>query len=247
MSARPRQVQIHEDGPAAAHSAAKEFAALAGEASAAGRPFRVALTGGDSPRELYRLLATPEFVRSVDWSAVHLFWGDERCVPPAHPRSNFGMAWRLFISRVPIPPDNVHRMRGEMGPGAGAVDYEEELRSFGGDHPLLDLVYLGVGDDGHVASLFPFQLGNLLERDRWVVPALSPECEPRITLTLPVINGASRVRMLLPDAEQASLVRKVMNGPLDPLRLPAQLVNPVGGEQVWSLTRASAAEIETGR
>jgi len=218
---------------------------MAVEAESAGRRFAVALTGGDSPKELYRLLSTEEFSSSIPWKTVHLFWGDDRCVPPDHPRSNFGMANELFIRSVPIPSENVHRIRGELGSEAGAQQYEEELRSFfGNEDPRLDLVHLGVGDDGHIASLFPFQLHNLTERERLSLPAIEQELgEPRVTLSLGVINSARVVRMLLPDGEQASLVRKVVEGPIDPFRLPAQLVRPTDGEQRWLLTEESAREL----
>jgi 6-phosphogluconolactonase len=238
------RLQVEEDAGAAARAGAEEIRHLAREAEREGRPFGFALTGGDSPVEIYRLLATEEFAGSIPWSHVHLFWGDDRCVPPGHPRSNFGMAWELFIRHVDLPPENVHRIPGELGAGEGAERYEAELRSFFGTNaPVLDLVHLGVGDDAHIASLFPFQLENLTERRRWVLPAIERELgEPRVTLSLKVINAARVVRMLLPDGEQAPLVRKLLEGPLDPFRLPAQLVRPAG-EQRWLLTRDSAREL----
>jgi 6-phosphogluconolactonase len=238
-------IQIHDDAKAAARAGAEEFRSLARAAAAAGRNFAVALTGGDSPRELYRLLGTDEFAGEIPWERVHLFWGDDRCVPPDHPRSNFGMAAELFVDRVPIPRPNVHRMPAELGPHEGARLYEEELRSFfSGGLPHFDLVHLGVGDDGHIASLFPFEHGNLMERERWVLPALERELgERRVTLSLATINAAANVRMLLPDGEQKEMVRRLLVGPLDPFRLPAQLVRPDGGVQWWTLTRDSAAEL----
>jgi len=239
------QIEVHDDAGAAARAGAEEFRRMASEASSAGRRFAVALTGGDSPKEIYHLLSTEEFSSSIPWEAVHLFWGDDRCVPPDHPRSNFGMANDLFIRSVPIPEENVHRIRGELGAEAGANRYEEELRSFFGDsEPRLDLVHLGVGDDGHIASLFPYQLENLTERDRLCLPAIERDLgEPRVTLSLRMINSAHVVRMLLPDGEQASLVRKVVEGPIDPFRLPAQLVRPTDGQQLWLLTEESAREL----
>ncbi|CAN5638720.1 6-phosphogluconolactonase [soil metagenome] len=241
----PGKIEIHHDTGAVARAGAEEFRRTALEAESSGGRFSVALTGGGSPKELYHLLSTEEFSSSIPWHTVHLFWGDDRCVPPDHPRSNFGMANQLFLRSVPIPAENVHRIRGEFGAKAGAKHYEEELRSFFGEEaPRLDLVHLGVGDDGHIASLFPFQLENLKERERLCLPAIEKELgEPRVTLSLGVINAARRVRMLLPDGEQASLVRKVVEGPIDPFRLPAQLVRPTDGEQLWLLTEKSAREL----
>jgi 6-phosphogluconolactonase len=237
-------VEIHEDERAAARAGAEEFRQLAIDAVASAGRFSTALTGGGSPVEMYGLLATDEFADSIPWQSVHLFWGDDRCVPPAHPRSNFGMANDLFIDSVPIPAENVHRIRGELGSVEGARQYEAELRSFFGSSPDFDLVHLGVGDDSHVASLFPFQIENLSERERWVVPALERKLgEPRVSLSLRAINSARVVRMLLPDGEQAGLVAKLLEGPLDPFRLPAQLVHPVDGRQLWLLTRDSAREL----
>jgi 6-phosphogluconolactonase len=240
-------VQIHENEMAAARAGAEEFRQMATDAVATEGRFSVALTGGGSPVEIYRLLATAEFAGSIPWQGVHLFWGDDRCVPPDHPRSNFGMANELFIEKVPIPAENVHRIPGELGSEEGAKRYEAELRSFFGETPRFDLVHLGVGDDSHVASLFPFQIDNLSERERWVVPAIERELgEPRVSLSMRTINFARVVRMLLPDADQAGLVAKLLEGPLDPFRLPAQLVRPVGGRQLWLLTRDSARELSDG-
>ncbi|MBA2670411.1 MAG: 6-phosphogluconolactonase [Gemmatimonadetes bacterium] len=237
-------VQIHEDERAAARAGAEEFRQLAVDAVASAGRFSAALTGGGSPVEMYRLLATDEFADSIPWQSVHLFWGDDRCVPPAHPRSNFGMANDLFIDSVSIPGENVHRIRGELGSAEGARQYEAELRSFFGSSSDFDLVHLGVGDDSHVASLFPFQIENLSERERWVVPALERELgEPRVSLSMRAINSARVVRMLLPNGERAGLVAKLLEGPLDPFRLPAQLVRPVNGKQHWLLTRDSAREL----
>jgi 6-phosphogluconolactonase len=237
-------VQIHQDETAAARAGAEEFRQMAIDAVAKEGRFSVALTGGGSPVEIYRLLATDEFAGSIPWQGVHLFWGDDRCVPPGHPRSNFGMANELFIEKVPIPGENVHRIRGELGSEEGAKRYEAELRSFFGSSPDFDLVHLGVGDDAHVASLFPFQIENLSERERWVVPALERELgEPRVSLSMRAINSARVVRMLLPDGEQAALVARLLEGPLDPFRLPAQLVRPADGRQLWLLTRDSARDL----
>ena len=229
----------------AARASAERFAELAAGAVSEHGRFSVALSGGTTPRKAYSLLAEEPFRSRVPWEGVHLFWGDERCVPPGHVRSNFGMANAAFVSRVPIPPENVHRMRGELPPREGAREYEAELeRFFGAGTPRFDLVHLGVGPDGHTCSLFPFD-PLLLERGHSVVTALyRPLGEPRITITMPVVNAAAHVEMLAPGADKAQVVWKVLEGPRDPMRLPAQAVRP-DGEMVWLLDEAAAARLSS--
>ena len=132
----------------------------------------MALTGGSSPRGLYGLLGETAVAREMPWEHVHLFWGDDRVVPPRHPRSNFRLAQDLFIASVPIPAGNVHRVRGEEGAERAAARYEREVRDFFGGAPRFDLVHLGLGEDGHVASLFPFDRDALLDRSQLARPAL---------------------------------------------------------------------------
>lgn len=238
------EIVLFPDAAALARAGAEHFLRLSLLAHERGEPFAAVLTGGGSPRELYRLLGTPELAERVPWEAVHLFWGDERCVPPDHPRSNFGMARGALIGRVPIPAANVHRMRGELGAERAAREYEAELREWFGGFPRFDLVHLGVGDDGHIASLFPFDLPRLLERERLVLPSLNRELgEPRVTLTPPVINSAARVEFLLPDARKSSIARKLIEGPLDPLRVPAQMVRTNSGKVFWLLTLQAARNL----
>lgn len=238
------RVSIHPDAHAAARAVAESFARRATAAIGARGRFSAALTGGSGPVEAYRLLGEEPFRSRIPWAGVHLFWGDERCVPPGHARSNFRMANAAFISRVPIPPTNVHRMRGELPPGEGAARYGDELAAFfGGGAPRFDLVHLGVGPDAHVASLFPFT-EPLRERDRAVTTNLHlPDGEPRITLTLPVLNAAARVEMIVVGRSKADVAWTVLRGPLDPYRFPAQLVRPVDGALVWMLDRDAAARV----
>lgn len=237
---RPGEVEVYASAEQLARGCAERFVRTADDAVRQRGRFAVALTGGGSPRELYRLLATAEFSERVDWRHVHLFWGDERAVPPGHPRSNFGMAHRLLVGRVPVPQSNVHRMRGELGAQRGAREYEAELRHFFGDDPRFDLVHLGLGGNGHVLSLFPFTRKVLFERQRWVVPACNPEIgEPRVTLTPPALNAAACIQFLVPDGSKAGMVRTAMRGPVDPVRVPAQLARAARGALVWSVTRAA--------
>jgi 6-phosphogluconolactonase len=236
------EVRVFADEAGASRAAADSFRSLAAEAASAGRRFSVALTGGSSPHGLFSLLASDEHRGGIDWSAVHLFWGDERCVPPAHPRSNFGAANRLLLSRIPIPAANVHRIRGELPPADGARLYAEELERFLGAEPRFDLVHLGMGDDGHVCSLFPYD-PLLRESRRTTGTALHrAEAEWRVSLTFPVLDAARRVEFLVFGAGKAERVRQVLAGARDPLRIPAQRVRPTDGELVWWLDEAAAGQ-----
>jgi 6-phosphogluconolactonase len=238
-------LSIHPDAHAASRAVAHGFAERASRAVGEHGRFAVALTGGSGPVKAYDLLADDPFRSCIPWNEVHLFWGDERCVPPGHERSNYRMASEAFIHHVPIPPENVHRMRGELPPEEGAARYAEELAAFfGSGVPRFDLVHLGVGPDAHVASLFPFS-EPLRERDRTVTTNLHrPLGEPRITLTLPVLNAAARVEVIVIGRSKADVAWTVLRGPLDPYRFPAQLVRPKDGELAWMMDADAAARLD---
>ncbi|CAN5903479.1 6-phosphogluconolactonase [soil metagenome] len=240
------KVEVYPDGAAASRAGAESFAERARAAVEANGRFSVALSGGSTPYAMYAMLAEEPLRSRIPWEGVHLFWGDDRCVPPAHPRSNFGMAREAFISRVPIPAENVHRMRGEIEPARAAEEYERELANhFGSGVPRFDLIHLGMGDDAHTASLFPFDEAVLRERERRVRVALFRALgEHRLTLTVPVLNAAARLEFLILDGEKAPVVRSVVRGALDPFRLPAQLVRPRDGELVWLLSHDAARDLE---
>jgi 6-phosphogluconolactonase len=193
----------------------------------------VALTGGSTPRVAYERAATTR----EDWSGVHFWFTDERCVPPDHEQSNFGMADRALLSRA--EGATVHRMRGELGPQDGAVAYENELDEFGPE--ALDLILLGVGPDGHICSLFPGDEA-LGERERRVVGVETPGMAPlvaRITLTLPVVNASRQIVFLLTGEDKAEAARRVFAGPPDP-QAPGSLVE---GNVVVLLDPAAAARL----
>ncbi len=230
------KVGICADAAGLARAVAERFVALAGEAVAARGRFVVALAGGRTPRAAYALLATDPFASRVDWARVHVFWGDERCVPPDHPESNYRMARETLLDQVPIPPARVHPIQGDLPPARAAVAYEEELGAVLGPEGRFDLVLLGMGSDGHTASLFP-GTPALEERDRAVVAVYVERLRAwRVTLTLPTINAARHILFVVSGAEKARALARVRAG--EPL--PAGRVRPAGGGPTWLVDRAAA-------
>lgn len=208
--------------------------------------FAVALSGGSTPKAMLMALATPEFAAPIDWARVHVFWSDERCVPPDRPESNYAMARGALLSRVAIPSENVHRMPGEVEPEAGAREYDETLRAFFGTFPpRFDLIYLGLGPDGHTASLFPnteaLDVTDAACAANRVVG--NPVAPWRLTFTYPAINAARAVVFLVEGDAKASIVAEVLRGPCDLRRLPSQGVNPSNGTLTWLLDAAAAARL----
>ena len=221
--------------------AARRFAAAA-EATGR-RPFRVALSGGGTPRRLYELLASAEFQRRIPWERVHFFWSDERMVPHDHLQSNYKLARDSLLKHVRVPPKNVHPVPVTLPPAQAANEYEQELRRQFGRRwgwPEFDLIMLGLGDDGHVASLFP-GAPALHEKQRWVVVHQPPHLPARITLTLPVINAARRVHFLVSGENKATALRVAVEGSG---HLPAQLVHPKKGELLWLTDSAAAGRLK---
>lgn len=243
LSPRPR-LQVHADAGAMIRAAADAFVAKAQAALAAHGRFSVALAGGGTPKPLYELLATAPYRDRLDWSRIEVFFGDERCVPPDSPRSNYRMAHEALLSEVPLPPANVHRLRGEDEPALAALACEQELQAaFRCTWPRFDLVLLGIGDNGHTASLFP-GCACLREHERAVCAQyVESQHEWRLTLTLPVINGAAAVWLLADGAGKAAVLSQVLAGPWQPDVLPMQSVAPAQGEYVWWLDQAAAARL----
>src|SRR5205085_3212564 len=213
--------------------------AAADRAADEGRTFSIALSGGSTPRALYELLAGPAYRSRIDWPRVEVFFGDERTVPLDHKDSNYRMAYEALLSNVPIPGDNVYRMAGELEPHEAATQYGQMLKEKFGEGGL-DMVLLGMGDDGHTASLFPETEALNETRHRCVanfVPKLSTW---RITLTAPFINRSKGVMFLVSGAPKAVRLQEVLEGPRDPRRLPSQLIQPTNGRLTW-LVDAPAA------
>jgi 6-phosphogluconolactonase len=239
-------VRTFDNAEAVSRAAADEFVRCAGEAVAARGRFAVALSGGSTPRRLYQLLAGPPWRDRVEWDRVEVFWGDERCVPPDHPDSNYRMAREALLSHVPVPAGQVHRLEADRPDHDDATRaYQETLaRAFGSaaEPPRFDLVLLGMGPDGHTASLFP-QTAALGQTARWVVANFVPKFDAdRLTLTYPVLNRAREVLFLVCGADKADVLREVLEGPADPRRLPSQAVRPEGA-LLWFVDRAAAARL----
>ncbi len=238
------QIQIFDTPELLAAAAARRFLLLA-EKALAQQPFSVALSGGNTPRRVYELLVTDEFNSKINWQFVHIFFGDERPVAPDDPASNYGMALTTLISRVPIPESNVHPISGAGDPNQNGRSYEQELRSYfaGSAWPRFDLVLLGMGEDGHTASLFP-GTAAISEKKAWVVANWIDRLnEYRITLTAPAINSAAQIMFLVTGGNKASRLAAVLNGPLQPDVLPAQLIKPERGELIWMVDKAAAANL----
>jgi 6-phosphogluconolactonase len=203
--------------------------------------FTLVLAGGSTPKKMYACLAAEK----IDWRRVHFFWGDERCVPPEAAESNYGMAQETLFRQLPLPPENIHRMAGEKPAQEAAHLYEEDLQGFFGKGlPRFDLILLGLGTDGHTASLFPGSSALRAGR-RWAVPVEHtippPPLVERVTLTLPVLNAAAEVLFLVAGADKADILAEVLEGPYQPRRYPAQGVRPANGGLLW-LAEAAAAE-----
>jgi 6-phosphogluconolactonase len=239
---------ISPDNESLNRKAAEYFVAAAREAIAARGRFTVALSGGSTPKTLYEMLASPPWRTQIDWGNVHVFWGDERMVPPDDNESNYRMTNLALLSKVPVVAANVHRVVTEVGDAdAAAAAYEETIRrDFNpepGEVPRLDLNLLGLGTNGHTASLFP-HTQSLEENVKLVVAEFVAEVKQhRITMTVPLINHSRHIVFLVSGASKAAVVKDVITGPKDQQRLPAQFIQPVDGTLVWMLDQAAAAEL----
>ncbi len=239
-------LHIHGSPFELAAAAADEVVARARAAVASRGRFSLVLAGGTTPLALYRRLAERAEDSTVPWAAFDWFWGDERPVPPEHPESNFGAAWEVLLSRLDLPPERVHRLQGELPPQEAASRYEAEIRrTFElGSHepPHFDLVLLGLGTDGHTASLFP-GCSALAERKALVAATWVEKLgHHRLTLTYPALNAAAQVLFLVAGADKAEVLGQVLHGPHEPERLPAQGIQPVTGELSFWVDRAAAGQ-----
>jgi 6-phosphogluconolactonase len=238
---------VYPDNPSFVNGAADFVAKLTTQAIAERGRFTIALSGGSTPHPIYARLATSGYKERIDWSKVHIFFGDERCVPPDDSRSNYRMAREALLDHVPLPPDNIYRIRGEDDPALAALLYEEQVQRFfrSPSVPAFDLILLGMGDNGHTASLFP-GTAALRERVRWVVPQYVEVMTTwRVTFTTALINAARHVAFMAEGAGKTDMLWNVLKGPYQPDVWPSQLIQPASGELHWLVDAAAASKVQS--
>ncbi|HKV01852.1 MAG TPA: 6-phosphogluconolactonase [Ktedonobacteraceae bacterium] len=239
-------IAIYPDIDILSHDAAQHIVRIANESIVTYGRFTMALSGGTTPRKTFELLGSEPYSKQFNWTLVHIFWGDERCVPPESPDSNYRMAHEVFLSKIPIPAVQVHRMlASEPDRDAASQEYVEEMqRVFATDDiPSFDLIQLGMGPEGHTASLFPHQEA-LHEERRLVMPVSVPKPPPdRLTFTPLLLNAARNILFLVTGSDKADALHAVLEGPYQPDEYPAQIVRPPNGEVVWMVDTAAAQNI----
>ena len=242
-------IQIYANAEALAEAAAEAFVRLAGESVAMQGSFSVALAGGSTPQMTYALLASEGYRERVDWEQVHVFWGDERCVPPTHMDSNYRRAYETLLGRVQLPEDHIHRIPADLEPEQAALAYEEELLTFFPSLPSdesrlragFDLALLGMGDDGHTASLFP-GTPAIFETTRWTAAHYVDRLGAwRVTLTPALLNRSAHVLFLVSGASKSQVLQRVLYGSEQPERYPAQIVRPISGSLTWMVDEEAAS------
>ncbi len=241
------EVIIEENATELALTGAERFLGDAKASTSQRGHFSVAVSGGSTPRTMHRNLAREPFCSQIPWNETHIFYVDERCVPIDDPASNFGDLKRDLIEQAPLPIENIHPMPGETTLVDGARAYERELKAFfqqNAGFPVFDLIFLGIGKDGHTASLFPGQAA-LEEKEQWIVSVKggNPDVH-RLTMTLPVINHARHVVFLVSGEGKAGILKEIFEESSMPL--PAQRINPVKGQLTWLLDRAAASRLPVG-
>jgi 6-phosphogluconolactonase len=239
-------VRIFQDLDSLSHAAAEAFVGACSEATTLRGRFLATLSGGTTPLGLYELLARSPFKEHVDWARSHLFWGDERCVPPEDLENSYGQTRDILLSHVPVPAENVHRIRSELEPEQAAQDYARVIAEFAAPPlpwPMFDLVLLGLGTDGHTASLFPGSDPDVSRAVIAVTGHYRDRPARRVTLTPPVFNSSRRVIFLVGGEDKAVTLAKVLNGEHQPGALPAQRIQPSKGELIWMVDRAAASQL----
>ena len=243
-------IAMYPDIHTLSQQAAQYVVRIATASLAARGRFTIALSGGTTPRELYGLLGSEPYRSQIDWQSVHIFWGDERCVSPDSPDSNYHTAQEVLLSKIPIPALQIHRMTADQPDrDAASRAYTLEMqRAFNTDGiPGFDLIQLGMGPEGHTASLFPHQ-PSLREKQRLVMPVSVPKPPPdRLTFTPPLLNAASNVLFLVTGSDKADALQAVLEGEYQPDEYPAQIVRPPNGEVVWMLDSAVAQKIHINK
>lgn len=236
------KIQVFPDAAAIAQAAADHIVQAAQREIDAKGSFSLALSGGSTPKMLYTMLAEPPYVKWIEWDKVHLYFGDERGVPPEHKDSNFKMASETLLDVAPIPPANIHRMKGELPAEEAAKEYGLMLKQTFGDGGI-DLVLLGMGDDGHTASIFPHTIA-VKEKEHRVIGYFAENSSTgkswRITMTAPFLNRSKEVLILLAGKNKAERLKEVLEGEREPERLPIQLIDPPEGQVIWMLDVGAA-------
>lgn len=241
-STKNREVKIFPDVAALNEAAASLIVKIAAQAVRAKDKFSIALAGGSTPESLYKLLASDKFKNKIDWTKTLVFFGDERCVSPDDAESNYRMANAALLARVSLPPENVFRLRGEIEPGEAAAEYEEIIKKNLGENARFDLILLGMGDDGHTASLFPGTRA-VSETEKLVAANFVEKLNAnRLTLTFRAVNAAKNVLFLATGAKKALMIKKVFSA--ETIDLPASLVKPENGNCFWFLDEEAASLIE---
>ena len=245
------KITVYPDKESLVRGAADFITDQASKAIAARGRFTLALSGGSTPQPVYARLAAADCRDRIDWSRVLVFFGDERCVPPDDPQSNYNMVKTALLDKVPLPAANIHRILGEKAPEQAAADYAAALQcTFGGDTALggpppqgFDLILLGMGDNGHTASLFP-GLAAVTETVRWVMAVYVEVVGMwRVTLTPVIINAARKAVFLVSGSAKAEMLHRVLEGPYQPVMLPSQIIKPVAGELHWLVDAPAAARL----
>lgn len=239
------QIRIFKDMEKLSRAAAELFAEKAAEAITERGRFLAALNGGSTPNRLFQLLAT-DYRDNVNWQHVHVFWGDERCVPPGDAGSSYGQAWDSFLRHVPIPESNIHRVKGELETAEASRDYALTLSRFASpplDFPRFDLVYLGMGEDGHTASLFPGSPADVTEPVLPVIAHYQDRPANRVTLTPLVFNQARTVAFMVTGEKKAATLAEVLSDRYNPERLPAQRISPKHGSLLWLVDEDAAGKL----
>lgn len=248
MSPPMSDVAVYADQEALFEAAAERLSQIASSAVAARGRFFIALSGGNTPRAFYLLLSQSPWRARVPWAKAEVFFGDERCLPPQHPDSNFHIACKAMIEPLSLPQENVHRMLGELDPHAAAAAYQQEIvNAFSNAAnmlPRFDLVLLGLGADGHTASLFPGS-DALQENEKLVVANYVDKLKAyRLTLTLPVLNNARHIMFLVVGENKSSIANELFVRPNRSIKYPAELIRPTDGTIIWFLDRAAASKLQ---
>lgn len=239
------ELRVLKDLEELSRDAAARFVAQSAKAITERSRFLVALNGGSTPSRLFQLLAT-DFREKVGWTNVHVFWGDERCVPPDDPGSSYGQAREVLLSHVPIPDANIHRVKGELGPVEASRDYSFLLKDFASpplEWPRFDLVYLGMGEDGHTASLFPGSPVDVSEPTLPVTAHYQDRPANRVTLTPVVFNSARKVVFMVTGEKKAQTLADVLSGRYHPELYPAQRIEPKEGRLIWLADEDAASRL----